>query len=299
MTGISEIFREQFLRNLESLQEDQPDIPAQIEDEVRAILKRLRFDAEHFNGIFPIPYISQQVIEELPGITVKIGDLAYRVIGRKLWEACRTEGEDREAGYQALGEYLYRNIYPKVYGDSHLAEDLTNQSLEIVFRKIDSCHSPHLFLSWAARIAVNEILQLKRKESFIAPSKSPDNLTDEESEDNEFRKTEEISRKVMRIISIEQEESRINGIPAGRQANPETVYLGKEQMHQLVDWIKNIKETRRGRLYRSILFQTYFKGLEDTEIADILNRSVEDIRRMRSHILQKIRQELQFFDDED
>jgi hypothetical protein len=128
---------------------------------IRQVLARLQLAHSEAAGlVLPEAALVQDVEIELAGLPetakskVSPGDLAYRAISYRLYEAC-SSGKPalKEAAFQALFELIYRYIWNKTRPHRQLAEDLTNDTLLKIIEKLATCRSPYFFLKWAEQIA--------------------------------------------------------------------------------------------------------------------------------------------------
>jgi RNA polymerase sigma factor (sigma-70 family) len=242
--------------------------------EVRQVLHRLKLDQPSYSGLVPERELIDRVREQL-GLG-RPGDLAYRAICRKIYELCDSEDETLyNLAYQWLGAYLYYGIRRKVAGESE-AEDLTNDCLEIVYRKRDTCHKPEAFLTWASRIASREVLQHFRKRATI-----------------KWEKEAEPLQKVQQQLGITPETT---DLAAPLTFDPETLVLSKERLEAILIRINSFQRTKRAENYRKILYGTYFLGLEDKELAEKLGLSILEVQKMRSHALTVLRNDRDWID---
>ena len=92
-----------------------------------------------------------------------------------------------QAGQEAMFEYLYRLHCRRVYavclrmiGDATEAEDLTQETFLLVFRKINTFRAESAFSTWLHRLAINLVLMHFRKKSL--PVVSIEGTSDPDSE---------------------------------------------------------------------------------------------------------------------
>lgn len=106
--------------------------------------------------------------------------VTVRVDAAALHDACRdADPRVRAEAFRRLGQLLYRLVWPRVRErpDLHgLAEDAAQEALVTVWRQLEAGRGPEereRFVGWAARIAVNKLLDgLRRIEPEGAPERT-------------------------------------------------------------------------------------------------------------------------------
>lgn len=244
--------------------------------EIRQVLARLKLNQPAYVRLVPESKLVALVEWQLEQAeTGAVGDLAYRAICRCIYEACTAEDRNlQELAYQWLGTYLYLNLLHKLNGNREQAEDLTNNALIIVFRKIADCRQPEFFLKWAAQIAAREFLQLLRKQP--------------KAED----------RKVLQQVqqNLEFKPQDLEATLADRSIEPENIVLNRERLQEIVNRIEKFRHTKRAGFYKKILYGTYFLGLDDSELASRLNISVKEVQKRRFQALSALRTDRDWID---
>ncbi len=289
-------------------------------EEIRQVLARLQLTVEVAADLIqPDGLIDAVLAQWQPSEVPKVGDVAYQLICRKIYAACNSNQEGlRETAYQWLGGYLYRGIWHKLKGDAGMSEDLTNNALELIFKKMESCRQPEFFLSWAAQIATREVLQYLRKQTqLLTPSSAPaqtddtnatalsdstalieakaltatkeTKLPEQKEKADEIHPALQAVRQKLRFASVDA--SHIIDLPemADKQANPEALFLSRELLQMIIARIEQFKTTKRASAYKAILYGTYFAALEDSELATRLNLSVQEVQKHRHQALKVLR----------
>src|SRR4051812_46141902 len=84
--------------------------------EVRQVLARLKLNQPAYVRLVLESKLVALVEWQLEQVeTEAVGDLAYRAIGRCIYEACAAQDRTlQELAYQWLGSYLYLNLLPKL-----------------------------------------------------------------------------------------------------------------------------------------------------------------------------------------
>lgn len=243
------------------------------EAELVTLLNRLRFNQSKFsllldaNELLRETFIEEQKLFEERKQRFKFGDVAFRLISRRIWQLCspHTPGEERDRAFEWLEDYLARRILPKVH-DRELAADLTQNTLAIIVQKFATCKTPETFLLWAAKIAVNEVLQERRRKA--SSNERLDDVNDPEAN----------------LAS----NTRLASAPV----DPETTALDNETVRLIADKIARMPtHTRRGKDYQIILYGTYFLGKTDEELADMLDISKLEVQKRRSQALRNLRED--------
>jgi DNA-directed RNA polymerase specialized sigma24 family protein len=256
-----------------------------VEAEVRQVLLRLKLNGESAGKLFGEIEIVEAVVSELNNLSEqpspKPGDLAYRVISRKIYEGCASLDEDvQNTAYQWLGGYLYRYIFPNVKHNPTLAEDLSNGSLEKVFKKLTTCRMPEAFLSWAGQIAVREVLQFRRAENKTVQA------------DEEISPT---LARAGRVLEFDSESLEIARLSAPTETEPENIIISQEKLRLLIERIEQLKPTKRSGYYKQILYGTYFLGLTDLELANRYQLTLQKVQKMRFQALAYLRRDQEWF----
>jgi RNA polymerase sigma factor (sigma-70 family) len=243
------------------------------EDELVTLLNRLRFNQSRFSllldgdKLLRETFTEQQKLFDERKQRFKFGDVAFRLISRRIWELCspRTSAGQRNTAFEWLEDYLARRILPKVH-DRELAQDLTQNALAIIVQKFATCETPETFLLWTAKIAVNEVLQERRRKAS-----SNERLDD-----------------VNEPAATQAPYTRLASAPV----DPETTALDNETVRQIADRIARMPiHTRRGKEYQIILYGTYFLGKTDEELAAILDIPKLEVQKRRSQALRNLRED--------
>ncbi|MEI6043009.1 MAG: hypothetical protein WCS37_01340 [Chloroflexota bacterium] len=265
---------------------EQKDYWEAIRGDVLQVLVRLRLNHSIYLSIVGETELVLMILDEVRNqypAKQQVGDRVYRAVCGKIYAACNSAEEViRELAYQWLGEYLYRTIYPKLNRNRELAEDLTNSTLEIIFKKMATCHHPELFLSWAAQIATREVLQHFRRDS--------------KTKEKATAKLNSALEVVRQQLQFEPTIEIFEPLVMAEGSNPETLFLSRERLRELVARIECLKNTKRASFYKSILYGTYFLGLDDIELSNKLNLSTSEVQKMRFHVLQLLRNDREWLD---
>jgi len=165
-----------------------------------------------------------------------------------LYDACLGHGgkDLQELAYTELFHYLYRYAYSR-YPD--IAEDITAQALENIYRRIESCRQPAAFLAFALLNVRNALRQTRRARSEIELSIF---------EDAEY--------------SIASSET----VDASLQK--------KETLQVLSDAIKQLHLRDQ-----QLILLKYVEGLSDDEISERLGIPVNQIRVLRNRVRHRLR----------
>jgi len=255
--------------------------------EIRQVLLRLKLNGENSGKLFTeleiVDAVAKALNDQPEHTPPKIGDLAYRVISRKIYEGCASPDEEiQNRAYQWLGGYLYRYIFPNVKNNPTLAEDLTNGCLEKVFKKFETCRLPTAFLTWAGQIAVREVLQLRRAESKSQPAPSAN-------------ETPSTLATVRQVLEFDPESSELANLAAPAKTEPETLPITQEKLRLILERIEQLKPTKRSKYYKQILYGTYFLGLTDLELAHRYQLTPPEVQKMRFQALAYLRRDQDWF----
>src|SRR6201984_2582820 len=125
-----------------------------------------------------------------------------------------------QAGDPAVFEYLYRSHGRRVYAlclrmvkDAAEAEDLTQETFLLLFRKIHTFRGESAFSTWLHRLAVNLVLMRLRKKNLLTTS-----IEDTPGQDGEDARPREYGSADMRLTGAVDRmtlEKAIEALPAG------------------------------------------------------------------------------------
>lgn len=196
------------------------------------------------------------VVAQLPGDTdlapAAIKQQIIHIYATMLYESCR-QGSDqarRERAYNDLSRFLYRFAYKRL---PERAEELVNQTLLVVYERIDECREPGAFLSFAWWKLRAIIKQAYRQEHNLQPLP--------EHEDAE--------------------------LPASAEEEPETQVLQAERLRLLLDAVRHLLNPRE----QQVILLTFFGDYSDREIAQRLDLSTANVRVIRHRALARLRQQ--------
>jgi RNA polymerase sigma factor (sigma-70 family) len=201
--------------------------------------------------------------------------LVIRQIGAKIYYACQSSDDRiRNLAFRWLGDYLYSGILKKVNGNKELAEDLTNNTLERVVLKLDTCRMPSSFLTWTKQIGVNQTAEFFRKTKTVTVG----------SEDET-------------VPLLTRFDEQVQAITANSRLEPENIVLQRALLEILLKKIMSLKQTKRATYYKVILLGTYFENLSDQELATRLNLPVLEIQKMRHQAIKILQSDQAFIDE--
>ena len=282
--------------------------------EIQAVIRRLRLDRLAHIELLSQPAITSEVFSNYHRLKdadmppVSYGNLAWQAIGVRVWRLLSNTDDTiaksqlRDEVYEWLGEFIYRRLYTMLNRNVTLTEDLTNESLEKVFRNINNCKQPEAFLKWVMQIAFREVLQYRRKLSRQIQTLSFDKLhlanadstaTSYELEYNVGGKQGEVSPENAEVTATgwsEQSSETSDNTSIGI-LDPEIYLMRQERIRYLIEMIERLKSnTKRAADYKTILYGTYLYGLDDTELAARLSLSVKEVQKRRSQAIKLLRQ---------
>ena len=198
----------------------------------------------------------------------------------QLLARCQAQGlPQREAAYRELGRILYAVAWRRVAGRPELedlAEDCMQETLLIVWQRLEAGQGPsepERFVGWAVTIVINKLREhLRRLEARGAPGRSMriglSRLTSLDAPVGEGRG------------SLGQQLSDDSDDLVARQAYREIQALLRE-----IGSIEAISEASR-----RVLLEGYINGLDDAELAALLDTSRANIHVIRHRDLAKLRQ---------
>ncbi len=190
------------------------------------------------------------------------GELTRAELLRLVEQARSGSLEDFQRLYQAFGKKILNYLY-RMTGSREEAEDLTQDTFVLAFRKLDSLKDPAKFQSWLYRIAQNNVYQRYR-------GKQP------------------------QIESIDEETSPeisdVQNLAAPRHT-PEQAVLSEELQELVTAAIADLPEK-----YRTVFVLSAVQQLSYQEISEIVGRSLasvkSDIHRARVAVRDRIKRYL-------
>lgn len=278
--------------------ENSPEDAAKLVAEVRLVLSNLRLQPYcKILGIDEIRVAAQvKAWQKESNSGVVASELAFREISRLLYEACRCPVEKISNGvYEWLWAYLKRVLYRMTHSQRELSEDLAAEAITKISNKLATCKSPYSFLAWCKQIAYREYLMHRRKnkpdetknQNYDKPDTLPENGDLDEEETGK-------PGQEIRQVPLDSTEGQM--LEAGPDFDPLRKALSREQLQQLMECIKNIKQTRRAANYRRILIETFIKGTRLEDLVDEMGLSLEELRRQRKDALNQLQKDRECID---
>ena len=197
-----------------------------------------------------------------------------------LYAACRSGSEqERVTAFETLGRALFRIAFARVRGRPELrdvAEDSCQEALVVIWRQLEDGRGPdkpESFVGWAARIAVNKLLDEIRR---VEPSS-----------------TSARSKRVASSLrtSLDADDSG-DGRPLGeRIADTEQENVDERlDMAALGDLLLEIHVIPDvSESSRIVLMKGFLEGLDDVELAELLGTSRPNVHVIRCRDLAKLR----------
>lgn len=190
------------------------------------------------------------------------GELSRAELCRLVEHARGGSLEDFQNLYQVFGKKILNYLF-RMTGSREEAEDLTQDTFVLAFRKLDSLKEPEKFQSWLYRIAQNNVYQRYR-------GKQP------------------------QMESIDQEESPelsdVHNLATPRHS-PEQEVLSVELQELVASTISELPEK-----YRTVFVLSAVQRLSYQEISEIVGRSLasvkSDIHRARVVVRDRIKEYL-------
>lgn len=199
---------------------------------------------------------------------------------RALHAACQNQGgSEQEAAYQRLGRLLYEIAWRRVGGNprlEHLAADCMQETLLVIWRKLEAGQGPRepeRFVGWSAAILVNKLREALRR---LEPKPA-------------VRRSKRVALSQLRSLDA----------PMGSPEGPSLAQLlpaddpGAEsrQAHsELRALIAEIAEIDAiSEQSRIVLLRGFIEGLDDAELAALLETSKANIHVIRCRDLAKLR----------
>ncbi len=204
----------------------------------------------------------------------------------ELYDRCQSgDLPDQEAAYQALGRLLHASLWRRVAGRPelhHLAAECTQESLLVIWQKLDAGRGPRepeRFVAWSVVIAINKLREALRR---LEPRAK-------------VRRSRRIG--LSRLSSLDAptgpEGSSLGSRLPLEAPGPEDA--GDQQALQaLIAEIASIDAISEAS--RTVLLQGYLGGLSDEELAALLNTSRGNVHVIRHRDLAKLRDLTSYLD---
>ncbi len=201
---------------------------------------------------------------------------------RSLYAAVRSASSaERVAAFEALGQRLYRALWPHVQSDPrlhHLAADAAQDALVTIWQQIDAGRGPEQadsFIGWALRIATNKLVDELRK---LEPSPRV------------HRSKRVALSQQLRLETAETPEGhpladRITD-PAAPDVEAELIYA---EIHTVLAEIHHIRAVSENS--RIVLLRGFLEGWEDEDLAEHLGTTTRNVHVIRCRDLAKLRQD--------
>ena len=169
---------------------------------------------------------------------------------------------------------IYETYFPRIAAylrrmvGEHEAEDLAQEVFVKVSMALDNFRGDSSLATWIYRIATNTAKDHLRKPSFVQALRVPDNSPDD---------TEEMVDDVSPVT--------------------DTMLIRKEMNECIRETIDRLPEN-----YRTVLVLSDLEGLTNTEIAEVLDMSLENVKirlhRARTRLKKELGEKCQFYRDE-
>jgi len=205
--------------------------------------------------------------------------VSERLDAAALLAACQdADPATREDAYRQLGRVLYRLAYARVHDRPDLhgaAEDAAQEALVAVWRQLEAGRgpdAPERFVGWAARIAINRLLDvLRRLEPEGAPGRT---LRVAQSRQQSLDAEPEAGRSLAERLADPEGEANVDRVHAGAV---------REVLWRIRD-VASVSE--RSRI---VLLQGYLGDLDDAELAELLRTTRANVHVIRCRDLAKLR----------
>jgi RNA polymerase sigma factor (sigma-70 family) len=195
----------------------------------------------------------------------------------QLYRACVGDEPGRTDGYRRLGRLLYRVAWSRVAHDAALhglAEEAMQESLERVWRQLSAGQgpAPEAFIAWATAIVVNKVREGVRRLEPVGHS----------------RPTRRVA--LSRQVSLDAP-SDTAGEPLGERLPgaeaPLDEALHYRELQALLAEIRTLEGLSEPS--RTVLLRGYLEGLDDGELAALLDTSRPNVHVIRCRDLAKLR----------
>jgi RNA polymerase sigma factor (sigma-70 family) len=210
--------------------------------------------------------------------------VTHRLDAAALLAACQNaDPATRASAFRQLGRVLYRLTYARVHDRPDLhgaAEDAAQEALVAVWRQLEAGRgpdAPERFVGWAARIAINRLLDALRR------------LEPEGTAGRTLRVAQS------RQVSLEAEPE--TGQPlAERLADPEgEAWVDRAHAGAVREVLWRIRDVASvSERSRIVLLQGYLGDLDDAELAERLGTSRANVHVIRCRDLAKLRADRAF-----
>lgn len=208
--------------------------------------------------------------------------MTARLDAAALLAACRDDDpRTRAEAFQRLGRLLYRLLWPRVRARSDLhdlAEDAAQEALVSVWRQLDAGRGPEdpdRFVGWAARIAVNKLLDALRRR--------------EPEGDPERARRVAASRQISLDAAAGDDE---RAAPLGeRLADPDAPDADEGALARgLRDVLWRIRDVASvSEASRTVLLRGYLEDWDDAQLAEHLGTTRANVHVIRCRDLAKLR----------
>jgi RNA polymerase sigma factor (sigma-70 family) len=200
-------------------------------------------------------------------------------VAAELYQACRASTEpQRTEAYQRLGRLLYRVAWQRVRHDPQLyplAEEAMQETLAIVWQRLsaDQGPAPEAFVAWASAIVVNKVREGVRR---LEPT-------------SHARRTLRValSRQVSLDAPTEPTGEALGERLADRAGSDMDVALEYGELQTLIAEIQGMDELSEPS--KVVLLRGFIEGMDDTELAELLDTSRSNVHVIRCRDLVKLR----------
>jgi len=214
--------------------------------------------------------------------------MTERVDAAALLDQCRSPAEqERQVAFQTLGRLLYRLLLPRVRDDprrEHLAADSAQEALVVVWQRLSNDQGPAVpasFVSWAARIALNKLLDAQRRLEPVGQARRPRRVA--------------LSRQVRLDAAAEADEGRALD---DRLPDPTTEDGGALAMtadlRRLILQVGQVAGVSEAS--KTVLLYGFLADWDDDELAAHLGTSRNNIHVIRCRDLTRVRGDTAFLD---
>lgn len=258
-----------------------------INEACEQVLQNLGLTGENFAGLVGQDELLRSAAAKekaLPG--QRPWDYAFGVACEIIYKNCQNMAlPGHSLAFRWLRQYFYDWFKDQLGGDEATAEDLADDVVEIIVRRLTQVRFPTAFLAWTQQIARNHLKEyLSKKDRLkMVPALAP--LTPDQPQAlNEVR-------ALLRVAEAEVEDT-------SPDVNPETVVLHHELRAQLLDSIRKLRaNTKNSRLYRQIIVGFYFEHKSIEELAELLGLTTTQVTKLKSQGLLNLRKIWQKYED--
>ncbi len=192
-----------------------------------------------------------------------------------LYTTCNDQGSRRQRrAFEELWQYLYPIALYKTR-DANLAQDVAQQSLVKVWRKISQCREPGSFLNWATLILINEIREYYRRKDHreeVHSGSDRDELVTTESD--------------MKHSDDAEDQSKLDR-PAEVFNDPGLKLIVTDETER--ELLAIIKQCVSNTQQQRILVESFFNDKGYKEIAEELGLTVGNVHVLRHRALNALR----------